>query len=177
MIYEKNGMSSSPDKTRYHQKFEYMFILSKSTKPKTFNPLMDRKNRWYGSWGVVTHRDINGNLTGKRKIICKEYGKRFNIWKYNTGKHQSSKDVIAFQHPAIFPEELAKDCILSWSNEDDIILDPFMGSGTTAKACILLNRNFIGCDISQKYCEIANKRIEITKKKMEEKEMEPCLFF
>ena len=60
--------------------------------------------------------------------------------------------------PAIFPEELA-DHIVSWSNEYDLIYDPFMGSGTTAKMALLCNRNFIGSEISKEYCEIANERI------------------
>ena len=72
----------------------------------------------------------------------------------------SSKDKVAFKHPAIFPEQLANDHIISWSNEGDIVYDPFMGSGTTAKMAILNNRNWIGSEISKEYCEIANERIQ-----------------
>jgi len=87
------------------------------------------------------------------------YGRRFNIWKFNSDYGYSTKDNISFEHPAIFPEALAKDHILSWSNEREIIYDPFMGSGTVAKMCILTNRNYIGSEISKKYCEIAERRI------------------
>ena len=63
-------------------------------------------------------------------------------------------------NPAIFPKKLANDHILSWSNENDLVYDPFMGSGTTAKMALLNNRKFIGSEIAKEYCEIAEKRIE-----------------
>ncbi len=81
-----------------------------------------------------------------------------NVWEYSTGG-SCTKDKIAFQHPAQFPELLAQDHILSWSNEGDLVLDPCMGSGTTAKMALLNNRNFIGFEISEDYCKIAEERI------------------
>ena len=63
-------------------------------------------------------------------------------------------------HPAPFPEQLAHDHILSWSSEGDIVFDPFMGGGTTAKMAIANNRKYIGAEISQEYVDIANERIE-----------------
>jgi site-specific DNA-methyltransferase (adenine-specific) len=83
------------------------------------------------------------------------------VWGYSTGKGKSSSDTIAYKHPAIFPESLARDHILSWSNEGHIVLDPFMGSGTTAKAALEANRSFIGFEISEFYVEIANYRLGI----------------
>jgi site-specific DNA-methyltransferase (adenine-specific) len=159
MIYEKNG-ASYPSQDKYYQIFEYMFILSKGM-PKTVNLLKDRKNLWGGSWGKSSRRDVNGNLISRDKIISNDNGIRFNIWRYNTGKGFSTKDEIAYQHPAIFPDKLAQDHIISWSNEKDIIYDPFMGSGTTAVACLNLNRNYIGSEISPEYCKIAEERIRI----------------
>ena len=160
MIYKKAGMSM-PDTVRYYQNFEYMFILSKG-KPKTVNLLKDKKNRWAGqsSFGCISDRDKNGNLVRKGKIITAEYGVRFNIWKYNTGYGYSTEDNIAFQHPAIFPDKLAEDHILSWSNKEDIVLDIFAGSGTTLKASKKLGRRFIGIEISPGYCKIAEQRLE-----------------
>lgn len=160
MIYEKNGMSGLPCKKRYHQKFEYMFILVKGNL-KTFNPLIDRQNKWSSSWGTTHVREKDGKISNRKKYEIKEYGMRFNIWKYNTGAKFSTKDMIAYQHPAIFPEKLAEDHILSWSNVDDVVFDPFMGSGTTAKMAIKTKRNFIGCDISKEYVDIANKRLDL----------------
>lgn len=159
MIYEKNNFSN-PSINRYHQIFEYMFILTKNY-PKTFNPLLDKKNRYAGesSWGKNTVRQKDGSLKEIPKHIIREYGMRNNIWKYNVGKGYSTTDEDAFLHPAIFPEKLANDHIRSWSNEDDIILDPFVGSGTTLIECERLNRNSIGVDISKKYCELSYKRL------------------
>jgi site-specific DNA-methyltransferase (adenine-specific) len=157
MIYEKNSMSM-PDINRYYQKFEYMFVFSKG-KPKTFNPIKDHKNtaeRWSKTFSIY-NRD--GSMQQKsRELEVSDYGVRFNIWKYNTGFSQGKTDNI--KHPAIFPEELASDHIVSWSNPNDVVLDIFMGSGTTAKMALLNNRKFIGFEISEEYCNMANKRIE-----------------
>jgi DNA modification methylase len=158
MIYEKNGMTANPDKNRYYQKFEFMFIFSKGLLV-TFNPIEDRENKWPGSFGRKHFRGKDGELVKAEKIVCRPVGRRFNIWKYNTGAGYTTKDKYAFEHPAIFPEELARDHILSWSNPGDIVLDPFIGSGTTAKMAKETGRNFIGIDISAEYCKLAEKRI------------------
>ena len=144
MIYSKTGMKN-PSNDRYHQTFEYMFILSKG-KLKTFNPIKDRKNKYVG-------------VHGGEKSFRGEYGMRFNVWLYANGGNNSSKDDI-FIHPAVFPEQLANDHIISWSNEGDTVFDPFTGSGTTGKMALLNNRNFIGCEISEEYCDLAVKRIQ-----------------
>lgn len=162
MIYQKTGISN-PSNVRYHQIFEYMFILSKG-KPKTFNPLKDRKNVYQKSRGGSLRTD----KTRPRRAPVKptEYGMRFNIWKYsNGGKGNISKDSFVHKHPAPFPEALARDHILSWSNISDIVYDPFIGSGTTAKMALETDRNFIGSEISSAYCDLANARIAASSKK------------
>ena len=83
-----------------------------------------------------------------------------NIWYYSSGFMKSTKDKIAFEQPAIFPEKLARDHIISWSNKGDLVLDPMNGSGTTTKVAELLERDFIGIDVSQDYCDIAEKRLQ-----------------
>jgi site-specific DNA-methyltransferase (adenine-specific) len=158
MIYEKSGFSF-PDNSRYHQIFEYMFILSKG-KPKTFNPIFDRINiesRMGGDAkrqkdGSIKYGDNGGKSQNK-------YGKRFNIWRYSVGGGNVSVDPIAHEHPAVFPESMAIDHVFSWSNTGDLILDPFLGSGTTAVACKRTGRDFIGIEISPAYCETARARI------------------
>lgn len=158
MIYEKAGMSM-PSSNRYHQVMEYMFVFSKG-KPKTFNPLKDRKNRWTSSFGNSSTRQKNGELEKKGKIEFDDYGMRFNIWRYANGAGFGQKDEAAYGHPATFPEYLCGDHINSWSNEGDLVYDCFMGSGTTAKMAHLQKRNWIGSEMSKEYCEIAEKRIK-----------------
>ena len=155
MIYQKK----TPPLThkRYEQEFEYMFVFVKG-KIKTFNPILidkaymdKRTNKAFGRNPTNEH-DMGFSSNKTQKI-------KGNVWEYLVGGGKSTKDKIAFKHPAIFPEKLAQDHIISWSNEGDIVLDPFMGSGTTAKMALLNNRNFIGFEISEEYCKIAEKRI------------------
>ena len=164
MIYEKNGspFPARRDGNRYSQVFEYMFVLSKKTKPKTANLLCDKPNRWagYTHFGSGSIRKKDGTLVERNIKPIPEFSPRNNIWKYNTGKNYSSKDATAFEHPAIFPESLARDHILTWSNENDLILDPFMGSGTTAVCCLETNRRYLGYEIDETYYDICNRRIE-----------------
>lgn len=160
LIYEKAG-SGPPHPNRYFNTFEYMFIISKG-KPKTINLLKDKKNKWGGAetYSHVTRRETDGTLTNKGKKTINEYGIRTNIWRYANGKGFSTKDKIAYKHPAIFPEKLAEDHIKSWSNEGDIVLDIFGGSGTTIKMAEKLNRKWIYIDKVKEYCDIAAERMK-----------------
>jgi len=165
MIYNRNARF--PENVRYYQEFEYMFIFSKG-KPKTFNSLTQRKTeetikdlkrRSKQKTSVRKDNDkvIQNRFTEKSKN--NELRVKSNIWKYSVGGGKTSKDKIAFKHPAIFPEQLANDHILSWSKENDIVYDCFMGSGTTAKMAILNKRKWIGSEMSKEYCEIIELRI------------------
>lgn len=160
MIYRKNGspFPASRDDNRYTQIFEYMFVFSKGKPNATL--ICDKKNRWAGhtSFGQSKVRKKNGELEDRDMKPVPEYSPRNNIWKYNTGKKYSTEDDFAFDHPAIFPEKLAKDHIKSWSDKEDIVLDPFMGSGTTAKMASKLDRKYVGFEINEEYCEIAARR-------------------
>ena len=152
MIYQKHNFSN-PSSNRYHQIFEYMFIFSKG-KPEIFNALKDRPNveaGKVGSWGKNTSRQVDGSMVERKRKVNTEFGMRYNIWRVKT----EMKPL----HPAQFPEELARDHILSWSNPGDVVYDPFMGSGTTAKVAIETGRKYLGSEISSEYWEIAQKRI------------------
>jgi DNA modification methylase len=159
MIYHKNG-APFPETGRYSQVFEYMFVFSKGT-PKTISLLKDKPNRWAGhtNFGDPSKREKEGGLKKVDKFVISDYGTRYNVWYINNGKGFSTKDEIAFQHPAIFPESLAEDHILSWSKEGDLILDPMCGSGTTLKMAKLNNRNYLGIDINQEYVNISIERV------------------
>lgn len=159
MIYEKSGFAF-PSLNRYHQIFEYMFIFSKG-KPKTFNPICDEKKRWKGSWGKRTERRTDGKLLERNyKDNGLEFKMRTNIWRIINSGGFGQTDKLAYKHPATFPEKLAEDHIISWSNENEIILDPFCGSGTTLKMAKKNNRKYIGIDISEEYCRLSKQIID-----------------
>jgi len=155
MIYIKNQLAF-PDSNRYYGAFEYMFVFSKGS-PKSFNPIRDRKNVSAGRIVNGNERKKDGSLKKVRPCagnVIHEYGVRWNYWlMYNQSRGLNTK------HPASFPEQLANDHIISWSNEGDLVYDPFMGSGTTAKMAILNKRNWIGSEISEEYCKIIERRI------------------
>lgn len=158
MIYEKNN--PTPQKSnRYQPCFEYMFIFSKG-KPNTFNPILEEKKYIENRKNKMYNKSKNGNQVQHEYQGDNKMKVKHNIWKYNVGLYHSSSDKVAFKHPAIFPEQLVTDHIISWSNKGDIILDPFMGSGTTAKMAKLNDRNFIGFEISKEYCDIAEERLK-----------------
>ena len=157
MIWRKtNPIPNDTRQNRYIQAFEYMFVLSKG-KPKTCK----EKSKCGGKVTNNTSQiKANGDSRTDRKearkgMIVNEYKILTNIWDYSS-VHKNEKT----KHPAQFPEKLAQDHILSWSNENYIVLDPFMGSGTTAKMAKLNNRNYIGFEISKEYCDIAEERLK-----------------
>lgn len=161
MIYSKEGFAF-PSNNRYHQTFEYMFILSKGI-PKTFNPIKDRRNKNKNRGGDCSRQKDGSMKRGNKGGLKLEiFGQRYNIWHYKIGGGNVTKDSVAYKHPAIFPEKLAEDHIISWSNEGDIVYDSFAGSGTTLKMALLNNRNYIGSEISKEYCGIAKERINDT---------------
>ena len=163
MIYKKSNVGMyDPRNKRYKHSFEYMFVLSKGS-PSTYNPIGDKpvkspKRKLHRSNG----RDARGDIRkAKRPMIdSNKFQDRHNVWEYATGNNVVTKDRDAYKHPAIFPEKLAHDHIISWSNEGDTVLDCFLGSGTTGKMAALSGRKFIGIEKNPEYFDIACKRIE-----------------
>lgn len=173
MIYEKTGAAFPANRNgnRYTQIFEYMFVFTKG-KPKTSNLICDKRNRWFGwcNWGKNTLRTKEGEL--KKQDDTKaipEFSPRNNIWKFSAGAGHSytgsaDERKLAKKHPAVFPENLVRDHILSWSNPGDTVLDPMCGSGTTLKMAYLEDRNYIGIDISEEYANLAKERMKFVEK-------------
>lgn len=157
MIYAKNNpMPSSSSSKRYHQAWEYIFILSKDT-PDTFNPKMVKAK--YGNLEAnMKYRGVDGAPEYK-KTKRNEFTRVRNIFEYSIGGGHSTKDKIAYKHPAIMPEMLAYDMINTWTDAGDIVFDPFTGSGTTAKMARSLDRKFIGTELSKEYCDIFEQRL------------------
>lgn len=153
MIYLKENVNF-PESIRYFSGFEYMFVFSKG-RPKTFNPIKDRRNKWAGSVMHGTDRQRDGStkpISGKGKVI-EANGMRFNYWLMANNGGDTG-------HPAPMPFAMAADHITSWSNPGDVVIDPFLGSGTTGVAAVQMGRKFIGIEREPKYFDIACKRIE-----------------
>jgi site-specific DNA-methyltransferase (adenine-specific) len=156
MIYKKKNTPFMRSNA-YTNCFEYMFVFSKG-KPKTFNPLLTETVR-NGYEPLPTNKGPDAiNVKVLKKL--KEQKTKTNIWEYAVGMGGTTNDKIAFKHPAVFPEKLAEDHILSWTNKGDVVFDPMCGSGTTCKMAKIHGRNYIGCDISEDYCKIAHERIK-----------------
>lgn len=157
MIYRKSNRPPL-NHPRYEQEFEYMFVFSKE-KPKTVNLLVTRCLN-AGKINSGTTRNSGSDTLTKKHGAGKPYKDTKplgNIWGYAVGTERDNKG----RHPAVFPEQLAHDHIISWSNEGDTVLDCFMGSGTTGKMAKQLGRNFIGIELDESYFEIAKARITI----------------
>ena len=150
---------------RYEQEFEYMFVLSKG-KPKTFNPIkVECKYAGTTTWGDASfHKTNDSGLIKVGKKVVNDTKIKGNVFRYDTAK--ASKRGEYGGHPAPFPEALANDHILSWSNEGDIVLDPFMGSGTTGFVANKLGRHYIGIELNPEYVEMARRRIGLEKSQL-----------
>ena len=161
MIYERDsGPPQYPGMKRYPHRWEYMFVLCKG-KPIVYNPIKDVVNKHAGEIiSKSTQRQIDGSLRKIEAYTVPEKGTRGNVWRYSTGNNKDSEEKIAYKHPARFPFKLALDQIVSWSNKEEIVLDPFGGSGTTIIAAQELGRKFITCDISIEYCDIIKERFK-----------------
>lgn len=159
MIYQKNAFPF-PDKTRYAQVFEYMFVFSKG-KPKTTNIIRvptKESNRIKNKKSC--YRNPDGETVPMKYETGKDTRNKENVWVYEVGYMKTTKDKESYKHPAMFPEQLAQDHILTWSNPGDVVLDPFLGSGTTAKMAVLNDRHYIGFELSSEYFDIACQRLD-----------------
>ena len=164
MIWKKQS-AHFPESTRYYNAFEYMFIWSKGR--PVFNPLRDRPNKTAGRFTrSVTCRLPDGRLVNRISkkhaggFHTKSHGVRFNVWEIGAGCNKSHTDALGHEHPATFPEQLARDHIRSWSHRGHTVLDPFMGSGTTGKMAVQLDRRFIGIELDETYFNLAKRRID-----------------
>lgn len=155
MIYRKKNTPFMRSNA-YTNSYEFMFVFTKQS-PKVFNPLQEKTVR--NGLEMLPH---NKKSDGVNKKVLKELKPTktlTNIWEYAVGWGGTTRDKIAFKHPAVFPEKLAEDHILSWTNEGDIVFDPMCGSGTTCKMALKNRRKYLGCDISADYIQIAEERL------------------
>lgn len=165
MLFIKNTTTFPAQRTgkRYSQIFEYMFVFSKGS-PAVVNLICDKKNKWAGTTNFAkqkSDRDKNDNLVLKSKFKpIPDFSPRNNAWTYVTGKGFGSSEDIAYEHPAIFPLQLAIDHIITWTDPNYIVYDPFLGSATVAKAAQQLGRFWIGSEINSEYEYIIKERLK-----------------
>lgn len=164
MIFQKRNTPFMRSNA-YTNCFEFMHIFTKG-KPKTFHPIQVPTVR-NGIEMVVSNKGPDA-INNKVPVELKKQKTKTNIWQYAVGFGGTTKDKIAFQHPAVFPEALARDHILSWSNPNDFIFDPMCGSGTTCKMASMFGRKWLGIDMSEEYVGIAQVR-------MKEIQVETCM--
>ena len=155
MIYQKKNTPFMRSNA-YTNCYEYMFILSKGS-PNTFNPLKERTKR--SGFEMLTHNKLPDGVNKKTRAELKPEKTKTNIWQYAVGLGGTTSDKIAFQHPAIFPESLAEDHILTWTNPGDVVLDPMCGAGTTCKMALINGRQWMGIEIASRYVAIAKTRL------------------
>ena len=157
MIYEVAGTGAKGSNLAYWQSFEFMFVLSKG-QPSTVNRIADVKNMRAGTICTKGRIAVNGDEKDTRRRVVPEISTRTNLWRYQAGNNGDD----ATGHPAPFPEALARDHVMSWSNPGALVFDPFIGSGTTAKSARQLGRDYLGFDISQEYVDLARERLGAT---------------
>ena len=151
MIWKKVNPMPVVKQPRYNPVFEFMFIFSKG-KPKTFNPIME-PCKCAGLNYNSTCKNMGGeNGRTKKEFTINKEKVKGNIWDIAVAQNKTS-------HTAVFPYQIPYDHIRSWSNEGDVVLDPFMGSGTTGLAALDLNRKFIGIEMCEEYFNLSKERI------------------
>ncbi len=146
----------------YRPAAELMLVLSKGA-PATVN-LLTQPTKQQGWKPYAQHNKQADGVNKYRTVKLGEETPRTNVWTYGTGWMVNTPDKVAYGHPAIFPDKLAADHILSWSNPGDLVLDPMMGSGTTPKMAAMLGRDFVGIDIAAEYVAIAEERMSLVTK-------------
>jgi len=152
MIWHKPNSFNFGSNNCYRNSFEYMFVFSKG-KIKTVNLIQDVPTKSKGKVLKGARKHADGKRDSVPDFVVGHFKKRDNVWDINVGGENNN-------HPAVFPESLAKDHIISWSNEGDLVLDPMCGSGTTCKMAKILGRDYIGIDLSSEYCAIARNRVD-----------------
>jgi site-specific DNA-methyltransferase (adenine-specific) len=169
MIWHK-PTTATVSHVRYRQAFEYMFVFSKGV-PKTTNLIRDVPTKYFSTLGNHSYRQKDGSMkpTGKKVIWDNKWKIRDNVWKMNTVAQE--KPCQKRPHPAMFPQRLVHDHIITWSVEGDVVLDPFCGGGTTLVVAHLLNRKWIGIDISPEYCSLSQKWLQEVMSYRDKKEL------
>lgn len=159
-VYERivmDRINPLPRTRHYSGVLEIAVVLSKG-RPRSVNLLCDKPNRQAGAVYPTFCRSRSGRVDGRAKPIPR-YGVRGVVWRYTVGGPHSTADLGDYAHPSVMPEAMAEDHIRSWSRPGDVVLDPFLGSGTTAKIALLNDRRYLGYEVHEPYFGIAHRRL------------------
>lgn len=158
VIYRKHGTEGAWWKYRFRVDHEYMPIFLKGEKPKYFDkePLKIPSKHGGKIMTGSGNRRTDGTTTKTVTRPINPMKCRGTIWDYLMA---GDKDELKRKHPAVFPDKIPIDFIQCFCPPNGIVLDPFIGCGTTAVAAKRLKRNYIGIDISEEYCNLAKERI------------------
>ena len=163
VIYKRDGNPGAWWNQRFRVDHEYILIFFKGDRPKTFHKehlMIPSKHA--GKIYSGTDRLTNGGFKTIEPKAVNPMKCRGTVWQYSTSNTEGNK--LKLQHPATFPDKLANDLILCFSEPDEIVLDPMCGSGTTCVMSKINNRQYIGIDVGQEYCDIARKRLDVEAK-------------
>lgn len=156
IIWDKSGCCMPESVTdRCTKSHEYIFLMSKSQKYYFDYEAIQVKSKYTGDNRGERHDSRRGTKMNSVSGITGEYRNKRDVWHVNT-----KPDNVA--HFATYPEELIKPCILAGCPSGGVVLDPFMGSGTTARVARKLNRHFVGFELNPEYCKIIEKKIQVT---------------
>lgn len=172
IIYARGKGFRRPETGRYPEQVTPCYILSRGT-PRAFHPIRDRANSTAGRPLFYSRRSRGGGATSRAKpSVTAPIGLRTNVWEYAVGGRHTTRDGSARVHPALMPEALARDLILSWSRPGDVVLDPLGGAGTTAKMALLSDRRYVSMEVHRPYHEAAVERLalahEVNLRRLEE---------
>lgn len=145
-------------RVRYGVAPEFAFVFSKG-RPRTINLIEDKENKFGGRHMRFSTRSRDGTKCKTAKALIRPFGVRGNVWRYTTGSRVTAKEDYAYDHPALMPERLAHDLIVSWSRPGDLVLDPFGGAGTTAKMALLGHRRYLSMEAHRPYHDLAVRRM------------------
>ncbi|WP_337173513.1 site-specific DNA-methyltransferase [Paludisphaera sp.] len=157
LIIEKQ-VTRGINPVRYGVSPEFVFVFSKG-RPRSINLIRDKPNKHAGKLLRYSTRDRAGVISTTKKVLTKPFGARPSIWRYTTGGRATATDRYAFEHPALMPEALARDLILSWSRPLDVVLDPLAGAATTCKSALLADRYYLGFEVHEPYHRLAERRL------------------
>jgi site-specific DNA-methyltransferase (adenine-specific) len=155
------AMSYRISERRYHRQTSIVLVLSKG-RPDTVILLKDRPNHNVAriSGGGLKYRKQDGSLTHRGPAwVNPSHGVRGDCWVYDVGSHKTTQDSYAYEQGALMPERLARDLILSYSQEGHLVLDPLMGAATSCKMALLTHRRYLGFEPWDKAFEIAKRRM------------------